>query len=290
MNPYVKVKVSNQEFTTREIKKGGQDPNFNETFTFILNSNFVPKGRHIEVTVYDKNITADSIVGTGSIDLDPIIHGKQHLVPTRIFMNYKTQAVGHVNTVIDFIEEDAETVSFRFENASIRRKTSSITSPKVWIKVFMGEEVLFTQKDADKKNAPSWSDEVLSFNIPKSMMRCRIICFDDEKEIGEFDVSIPELLATDKEQRFSEDLKYKNEVAGSIRFSTIKGNNPVFSELKQDYEHVHYPASKMDVKPEGQLADNPNAVNAPIETKPVGNSEMTHVHTSVPEGQKVEQV
>lgn len=126
-------------------------------------------------------MTSDGIVGVGLIDLDPIMSGEKHFVPQRIFLTYKTQAVGHVNTIIDFVEEPSEMVTFRFENASIRRKTTTIGSPKVWVQVFMGEEVLFTQKDKDKKDAPCWSDEVLVFNIPRSMAKCKVVVNDSEK-------------------------------------------------------------------------------------------------------------
>ena len=40
MDPYVKIKLSNQEFETKVIPKGDKHPVFNETFTFHINSCF----------------------------------------------------------------------------------------------------------------------------------------------------------------------------------------------------------------------------------------------------------
>ena len=56
MNPYVKLKISSQEFSTKVISKGNKNPKFNETFTFLINSRHKIYGRSLEVTVMDENM------------------------------------------------------------------------------------------------------------------------------------------------------------------------------------------------------------------------------------------
>lgn len=38
MDPYLNISLLNQVFTSKVCKKGGVQPNFNETFTFFINS------------------------------------------------------------------------------------------------------------------------------------------------------------------------------------------------------------------------------------------------------------
>ena len=41
------------------------------------------------------------------------------------------------------------------------------------------------QKDKDTKNPPSWAEEILMINIPKSVKYCTIKVLDDDNEIGQ---------------------------------------------------------------------------------------------------------
>lgn len=73
---------------------------------------------------------------------------------------------GFINVVAEFTEEAARTLSFRFQMASIRRKTSSFGSMNCWVQVVIGEEVIGTKKCKDtKETPPTWFDEFLTFNI-----------------------------------------------------------------------------------------------------------------------------
>ncbi len=47
MDPYVKVKLSNQEQTSKTISKGDKEPVFNEQFTFFINSCYKVHGRNL---------------------------------------------------------------------------------------------------------------------------------------------------------------------------------------------------------------------------------------------------
>lgn len=74
MDPYVKIKFSNQEFRGNVVKNGGKNPKFSDKHTFIVNSCFKHFGRCLEVELMDSNITSDDIIGYGIIDLDPYLN------------------------------------------------------------------------------------------------------------------------------------------------------------------------------------------------------------------------
>ncbi len=73
MDPYVKLKVSNQTAISKVVRKGGKDPIFNESFEFFINSCYQINGRHLQVELWDSNKTSDSLIGFGITDLDPIL-------------------------------------------------------------------------------------------------------------------------------------------------------------------------------------------------------------------------
>ncbi len=78
MDPYVVLKISNQEFTSKVAVKGGKKPNFFETFTFYINSSHQQYGRNLQITLKDKKkIGADNFVGYGMVDLNPVINLKK---------------------------------------------------------------------------------------------------------------------------------------------------------------------------------------------------------------------
>lgn len=102
------------------------------------------------------------------------------------------------------------------------------------VRVVIGEEVLETSKQKDTKEAPPvWKDEVLTFNVAESIKICEIFVMDEDEVIGDFDVEVKDLFAKNDEQSFNEEFEHNNEVnAGSLKFNTIVGSNPVFSEIK----------------------------------------------------------
>lgn len=78
MDPYVKLKLSNQEKTSKVVEKGGKTPNFNETFSFYINSSNKLYGRNLQMTLMDrKKIGGDNLVGYGLVDLNPVIDLKK---------------------------------------------------------------------------------------------------------------------------------------------------------------------------------------------------------------------
>jgi hypothetical protein len=50
-------------------------------------------------------------------------------------------------------------LNFRFETASIRRKTSTLSNMNCYVKTTIGEEILTTKKQKDTKEMPPvWAD------------------------------------------------------------------------------------------------------------------------------------
>ena len=47
LDPYIILKLSNQEKTTKTIVKGDKEPTFNESFTFFINSCYKVHGRNL---------------------------------------------------------------------------------------------------------------------------------------------------------------------------------------------------------------------------------------------------
>ena len=47
MDPYFKIRVSNQAAASKVVVKGGKDPIFNESFEFFINSSYQSEGRHL---------------------------------------------------------------------------------------------------------------------------------------------------------------------------------------------------------------------------------------------------
>lgn len=107
MDPYFKLKVSNQSATSKVITKGGREPIFNESFNFFINSCYQAEGRHLEFELWDSNKTSDSLIGFGMADLDPIIKvndekNNNKPINLRIFLNYDVKPAGVVNVELDF--------------------------------------------------------------------------------------------------------------------------------------------------------------------------------------------
>lgn len=98
-----------------------------------------------------KKLRPDSEIGFGIVDLDPVINFKKPKDEFRCFISYDREKAGLVNIIAEFAEETAQTLSFRFDSASIRRKTSTFGSANCWVQATIGEEVLHTQKHKDTK-------------------------------------------------------------------------------------------------------------------------------------------
>lgn len=54
MDPYIVLKMSNQTKTTKVIVDGDKSPQWNETFTFYVNSCYKNHGRNLELMLMDK--------------------------------------------------------------------------------------------------------------------------------------------------------------------------------------------------------------------------------------------
>ena len=120
--------------------KGGKEPTFNETFTFFINSCYKIHGRNLEVLLMDqKKVGTDNEIGFGIVDLDPVVQFKKPRDEFRCFVNYDRKDAGYINLIAEFKEETAKTLSFRFETASIRRKTRTFGDMNCLVRVIVGE-------------------------------------------------------------------------------------------------------------------------------------------------------
>lgn len=99
MDPYFKIKVSNQAVTSKIVSKGGKEPIFNESFDFFINSCYQKDGRHLELELWDSNKTSDSLIGFGMMDLDVVLQPSKEkkTKPMRILLNYNIKPAGVVN-------------------------------------------------------------------------------------------------------------------------------------------------------------------------------------------------
>ena len=86
-----------------------------------------------------KKVGSDNQIGFGIVDLDPIINFKKPKEEFRCFINYERKLAGFVNIIAEFTEEQARALSFRFQMASIRRKTSTFGNMNCWVEVTLGE-------------------------------------------------------------------------------------------------------------------------------------------------------
>ena len=74
MDPYLKVKMSNQQFSGFIHKKAGRFDLFNESFQFIINSCYKTSGRSVCIELWDKRTISDKLIGMGTVDIDPIVN------------------------------------------------------------------------------------------------------------------------------------------------------------------------------------------------------------------------
>ena len=64
-----------------------------------------------------------------------------------------------------------------------------------FVQVTIGEEVLTTKSQKDTKEMPPvWTDEVLTFNVPKIIKNCLIQLFDNKDLVGSTTITVEELL------------------------------------------------------------------------------------------------
>ena len=73
MDPYLILKIGNQEYQTSIKYKGGKDVEFNERYYFVINSFYKHFGRQLEVEVWDQDKVGKSYVGFGIVDVSKVI-------------------------------------------------------------------------------------------------------------------------------------------------------------------------------------------------------------------------
>lgn len=104
MDPYVELRLHHTRQVTKVIKNGAKSPIFNEQFTWFINSDKIYENRRLEITVWDKNTGADTEVGYGIADLDPVIYNKLQGYQLKCYLTYNRKPAGFVNVKLAFKE------------------------------------------------------------------------------------------------------------------------------------------------------------------------------------------
>ena len=70
--------------------------------------------------------------------------------------------------------------------------------------------------------------------MPASLKDVKIIVWDENKVVGDLEMEVSRLMSKGDEQDWNEEFDFQDNgaVAGSLKFQTIFGTNPSFSEVK----------------------------------------------------------
>lgn len=77
MDPFIILKLSNQQFQTQIKHNGGRDVEFDQSFIFHINSCYKMLGRTLELEVWDKNRIGQSEIGFGISDMNILIDSEK---------------------------------------------------------------------------------------------------------------------------------------------------------------------------------------------------------------------
>jgi Ca2+-dependent lipid-binding protein len=198
MDPYVKMRLTTQSYRTKTIKSGGKAPAFNEDFAFYVNSDSIAEGRILEIAVMDQNSTFNPQIGYGIVDCDPIIMNKLANISQKCYIVHNGKSAGYVNLQFSFREELLGILFIHILNASIRRKTSTISDMQCRARLTIGEEITATEKSRDTKNeAPHWN-EVFRIPIIRSnetgIIEIIDIGVNSETLVGDCEINVQELV------------------------------------------------------------------------------------------------
>lgn len=235
MDPYIILKLNNKEKRSEVIKKGDKEPIFLESFDFLINSCRQFHGRSLTLTVMDKKkLSSDSVVGHGAVDVSQIINLKKSREEFKVYINHLQKEAGYVNIVAEFKEEPTKAISFKFDIATLRRKTSTFGSMKCWVEVAIGEEVLYTSKSKDKTSSPpTWENDILTFLVTDSIKEGFVTVYDDDYIIGTCVLDMKKLLSSEQEQLFTEEITFRQDTyAGTLQFRTQVGRTIQDSQMK----------------------------------------------------------
>lgn len=70
---------------------------------------------------------------------------------------------------------------------------------------------------------PVWLEDILMFNVIKTIKNCIIEVFDEGNLVGECIFKLQDMLKQEKQKQYDEDILYQGVLAGTIRFQTFKG-------------------------------------------------------------------
>lgn len=92
-------------------------------------------------------------------------------------------------------------VTFRFESATIRRKTGTCGQDNVAVRLTIGEEIRETEFQKDSlDNPPVWHDTKYNYKIPEGINRGFLELIDDRNSIvGSTELNLQEILTLKEE-------------------------------------------------------------------------------------------
>eukprot|EP00826_Nyctotherus_ovalis_P037170 TRINITY_DN3375_c0_g1_i6.p2 TRINITY_DN3375_c0_g1~~TRINITY_DN3375_c0_g1_i6.p2 ORF type:complete len:151 (+),score=44.81 TRINITY_DN3375_c0_g1_i6:856-1308(+) len=102
MDPFVRVKVGDQTFTSGVHKKGGKTPSWSDVFEYARKTE-----EKITFEVLDKDKLKDDLVGAGSLDIAKICGKSQKSCSEVVKIYYKDKESGELAVDIDFYPDSS---------------------------------------------------------------------------------------------------------------------------------------------------------------------------------------
>lgn len=90
-----------------------------------------------------------------------------------------------------------------------------------------------THKDNGSRRPPSWEDEILLFNVPRSLKECIIRVLDDDEEVGRIKLKFADIIGREGEHKFTEQLHVDHKVVGVVKFIALVGLHSIISDSKK---------------------------------------------------------
>ena len=146
-------------------------------------------------------------------------------VTQKCYIVHEKKPAGYVNIHLSFKEDLIGVLFIHILNASIRRKTTVLSSMVCQARVTIGEEIAVTEKSKESKDeAPHWRD---MFHIPVTrsietgvIEIIEVGTKNSETMVGDCEIGIKEFIESAGEQYHESYIWYKEVEAGSVKFIT----------------------------------------------------------------------
>ena len=177
VEPTVKVRLTNQYYTSKPIAGTPGQNLINESYAYLINPFYQGDGRAIEVGLFEK----DKLKAFGLVDANPIMNKVKQPQEFRCMLtDDKQQKFGYATLRAVFEDLHYTKITFQYETATIRRKAGG----NVAIRTTVGEESLMTEYKKDTEEAPPlWNDQQLTFLVPEGTQNARVELIDEKENV-----------------------------------------------------------------------------------------------------------